>query len=327
MSNTIKTIAVLTSGGDSPGMNAAIRAVVRTAIVNKLNVFGIRRGFEGMIEGDIIELDSCSVSDTIHRGGTILKSARSEKFKTKEGRQRAYENLKAKNIDAVIAIGGDGTFTGALHFYEEFKIPFVGIPGTIDCDLFGTDYTLGFDTAVNTVIEAIDKIRDTANSHDRLFFVEVMGRDAGFIALYAGIAGGAEAILIPESKSDFKNLMNTLERGWQREKSSMIVVVAEGDEHGGAYKIAEEVKSKYSNYDVKVTVLGHIQRGGSPTSLDRILGSRMGLAAVEALLSGEGQIMVGVVNNQIQYTALDKAIKHNQELDQNLLRLVDILSA
>lgn len=326
MSSTIKTIAVLTSGGDSPGMNAAIRAVVRTGIVNNLKVFGIRRGYEGMIEDDIVELDSCSVSDIIHRGGTILKSARSERFKTVEGRKQAYENLKAINIDALIIIGGDGSFTGALQFYSEYKIPCVGIPGTIDCDLFGTDYTLGFDTAVNTVIEAIDKIRDTANSHDRLFFVEVMGRDAGFIALYAGIAGGAEAILIPESKSDFNNLMHTLENGWNREKSSMIVVVAEGEENGGAYKVAEKVKSKYSNYDVKVTVLGHIQRGGSPTSLDRILGSRMGLAAVEALISGQHQIMVGVVNNQIHYTALDKAIKHNQELDQNLLRLVHILS-
>lgn len=327
MSSPIKSIAVMTSGGDSPGMNAAIRAVVRAGISNGVKVYGIKRGYEGMIDGDIIPLQSNSVSNIIQRGGTILKSARSERFRTVEGRKQAYEQLLANNIDAVVAIGGDGTFSGALQFNKEHDIPFIGIPGTIDCDLFGTDYTLGFDTAVNTVVDAIDRIRDTADSHDRLFFVEVMGRDAGFIALYSGIAGGAEAILIPESKTDEISLMKTLEKGWERNKSSMIVVVAEGDEQGGAYQIAEKVKSKFNNYDIRVSVLGHIQRGGSPSCFDRVLGSRMGVAAVEALLAGRVQIMIGVVNNHIHYTSLEKAVKHNQDIDMNLLKLGEILSS
>ncbi len=327
MSSPIKSIAVMTSGGDSPGMNAAIRAVVRAGISNGVKVYGIKRGYEGMIEGDIIPLQSNSVSNIIQRGGTILKSARSERFRTVEGRKQAYNQLVANNIDAVVAIGGDGTFSGALQFNKEHDIPFIGIPGTIDCDLYGTDYTLGFDTAVNTVVDAIDRIRDTADSHDRLFFVEVMGRDAGFIALYSGIAGGAEAILIPESKTDELSLMKTLEKGWERNKSSMIVVVAEGDEQGGAYQIAEKVKTKFNNYDIRVSVLGHIQRGGSPSCFDRVLGSRMGVAAVEALLAGRVQIMIGVVNNHIHYTSLEKAVKHNQDIDMNLLKLGEILSS
>lgn len=327
MSSPIKTIGVMTSGGDSPGMNAAIRAVVRASISNGVNVCGIRRGYEGMIDGDIIPMVSNSVSNIIQRGGTILKSARSERFRTLEGRQQAYEQLKKHEIDAVVAIGGDGTFSGALQFNKEHDIPFVGIPGTIDCDLYGTDYTLGFDTAVNTAVDAIDRIRDTADSHDRLFFVEVMGRDAGFIALYSGIAGGAEATLIPESKTDVNSLMAMLGKGWERKKSSMIVVVAEGDEIGGAYHIAEQVKEKFNYYDIRVSVLGHIQRGGSPSCADRVLGSRMGVAAVEALLAGRVQIMIGIVNNHIHYTSLEKAVKHNQDIDMNLLRLGEILSS
>lgn len=327
MSSPIKTIGVMTSGGDSPGMNAAIRAVVRAGLSYGVKVYGIKRGYEGMIEGDIIPMQSHSVSNIIQRGGTILKSARSERFRTVEGRKLAYEQLRKHEIDAVVAIGGDGTFTGALQFNKEHDIPFVGIPGTIDCDLYGTDYTLGFDTAVNTAVEAIDRIRDTADSHDRLFFVEVMGRDAGFIALYSGIAGGAEATLIPESKTDENALMEMLGKGWERKKSSMIVVVAEGEVIGGAYKIAEKVKSKFTHYDIRVSVLGHMQRGGSPSCLDRVLGSRMGVAAVEALLAGRVQIMIGIVNNHIHYTSLEKAVKHNQDIDMNLLRLGEILSS
>lgn len=327
MSSPIKSIAVMTSGGDAPGMNAAIRAVVRASLSYGIKVYGIRRGYEGMIEGDIFPMESHSVSNIIQRGGTILKSARSERFRTAEGRKLAYDQLVKNDIDAVVAIGGDGTFTGALQFNKEHDIPFVGIPGTIDCDLYGTDYTLGFDTAVNTAVEAIDRIRDTADSHDRLFFVEVMGRDAGFIALYSGIAGGAEATLIPESKTDENALMDMLGKGWERKKSSMIVVVAEGDEIGGAYQIAEKVKSKFKHYDIRVSVLGHMQRGGSPSCLDRVLGSRMGVASVEALLAGRVQIMIGIVNNHIHYTSLEKAVKHNQDIDMNLLRLGEILSS
>ncbi|MCF8284953.1 MAG: 6-phosphofructokinase [Sphingobacteriales bacterium] len=327
MSSPIKSIAVMTSGGDAPGMNAAIRAVVRASLSYGVKVYGIRRGYEGMIEGDIFPMESHSVSNIIQRGGTILKSARSDRFRTLEGRELAYAQLKKHSIDAVVAIGGDGTFTGAVQFNKEHDIPFVGIPGTIDCDLYGTDYTLGFDTAVNTAVEAIDRIRDTADSHDRLFFVEVMGRDAGFIALYSGIAGGAEATLIPESKTDENALMDMLGKGWERKKTSMIVVVAEGDEIGGAYQIAEKVKAKFNHYDIRVSVLGHMQRGGSPSCLDRVLGSRMGVASVEALLAGRVQIMIGIVNNHIHYTSFEKAIKHNQDIDMNLLRLGEILSS
>ena len=327
MSNSIKRIAVMTSGGDSPGMNAAIRAVVRAGLYHGLEVYGIRRGYEGMIEGDLFPMVSNSVSNIIQRGGTILKTARSERFRTVEGRKIAHDNLSKLGIDAVVAIGGDGTFSGALQFHKEYNIPFIGIPGTIDCDLYGTDYTLGFDTALNTVVDAIDKIRDTADSHDRLFFVEVMGRDAGFIALYSGIAGGAEAILIPESKTDGDSLLKILSDGTKRNKSSMIVVVAEGDDGGGAYHVAEMVKQKFDIYDIRVSVLGHIQRGGSPSCTDRVLGSRMGVAAVDALIAGRQQIMIGIVNNHIHYTSLEKAVKHNQDIDVNFFRLSEILSS
>lgn len=327
MSEKLRSIAVFTSGGDSPGMNAAIRAVVRTGIHYGVQVFGIRKGYEGMIDGDFVKMESASVSNIIQRGGTMLKSARSDRFKTPEGRQKAYQQLKLFGIDAVIAIGGDGTFSGAIQFNAEYDIPFIGIPGTIDNDLFGTDHTLGFDTAINTVVEAIDRIRDTADSHDRLFFVEVMGRDAGFIALYSGIAGGAEAVLVPESKTDMNKLLVTLENGWHRNKSSMIVVVAEGDESGGAYKVAEKVKSRFNQYDIRVSVLGHIQRGGAPSYFDRVLGSRLGVAAVEALLEGRKMEMAGMINNQVSFTKLDKAVKHHQDIDSNLLKLVEILSS
>jgi len=322
----LKKIAVMTSGGDSPGMNASIRAVVRSAIFNGLEVVGIHQGYEGMINGEFEKLESHKVSNIIQRGGTILKSARSEGFRTKEGRQKAFEQLKFAGIEAFVAIGGDGTFRGATVFEKEHGIRCIGIPGTIDNDLFGTDYTLGFDTAINTAIDAIDKIRDTADSHNRLFFVEVMGRDAGFIALSCAIAGGAEAVVIPETETNIDNLIDILEKGWYHKKSSAIVVVAEGDEAGGAYDIARMVKEKFSEYDTRVAVLGHIQRGGNPTVFDRILGSRLGLAAVEALLVGKKNMMVGVTNNKVSYTPFSKATKHHQSINQNLLRLVEVLS-
>lgn len=327
MKKELKKIALFTSGGDAPGMNACIRGVVRCAVYNGLQVIGIRRGYQGMIEGDFANMTANSVSNIIHRGGTILKSARSEAFKTEEGMEQAYFNLKAARIDAVIAIGGDGTFRGAMEFTSKYQIPFIGLPGTIDNDMYGTDYTIGFDTALNTVVDSIDKIRDTAHSHDRLFFIEVMGRDAGFIALYSGIAGGAESILIPESKTDIDKLVEILEYGWRRKKSSSIVVVAEGDEAGGAFEIAEKVKSRLSaTYDIRVTVLGHIQRGGTPTCTDRVRASRLGVAAVESLLQGNVNVMVGLVNNKISFTEFEQATKHNVSANLDLVRIAEILS-
>lgn len=321
----MKKIAVFTSGGDSPGMNACIRAVVRSGIYRGLEVAGITHGYEGMIDGNFILMKSESVSGIIQRGGTILKTARSKRFMTPEGMKQAYENLKRELIDGVVAIGGDGTFRGALEFNKSFDVPFIGIPGTIDNDLAGTDYTLGFDTAVNTVVEAVDKIRDTAASHDRLFFVEVMGRDAGSIALLSGISVGAEAILIPETKTYLDKLIKTLQIGWHRNKTSMIVIVAEGDEAGGAYKIAEKVKEKLANIETRVTVLGHIQRGGNPTFSDRVLASRLGVAAVDALLNGRRQEMIGLVNNEVSYTPFSQAVKQ-QIINQGLLKIAEILS-
>jgi 6-phosphofructokinase 1 len=321
----MKKIAVFTSGGDSPGMNACIRAVVRSSIYRGLEVVGITHGYEGMIDGKFIPFGSESVSGIIQRGGTILKTARSKRFLTTEGMQSAYENLVREKIEGIVAIGGDGTFRGALEFSKKFDIPFIGIPGTIDNDLAGTDYTLGFDTAVNTVVEAVDKIRDTAASHDRLFFVEVMGRDAGSIALLSGISVGAEAILIPESKTHVDQLIHTLQRGWHRNKTSMIVIVAEGDEAGGAYQIAERVKEKFTTIETRVTVLGHIQRGGNPTCNDRVLASRLGVAYVEALLEGKREVMVGIVNGEIRYTPFSKAVKQHV-INQNLLKIAEILS-
>jgi len=321
----MKNIAILTSGGDAPGMNAAIRAVVRTAIYRNLQVLGIKYGYEGMINGDFISLNAESVSGIINRGGTFLKTSRSARFMTEEGMKTAYDQLVKNNIDGVVAIGGDGTFRGANEFTAKYHIPFIGIPGTIDNDLIGTDYTIGYDTAINTVVEAVDKIRDTAESHDRLFLVEVMGRDAGLIALKGGIGSGAEAILIPESKNDHHKLFEKLEKNWGRKKNSKIVIVAEG-EPGGVYKIAEEVKKKFRNYDTRVTVLGHIQRGGSPTCMDRVLASRIGFAAVEAIISEKKDVVVGIVNNKINYTSFKDAVKHIDEIDPQLMEMMEVLS-
>ncbi len=322
----IKRIAVFTSGGDAPGMNACIRAVVRTAIFNKLKVFGIYRGYEGMIDGDIIPMESKSVGNIIQRGGTILKTARSEEFLTQKGRAKAYKNLKRFGIEGVVAIGGDGTCKGANIFSREHGIPFIGIPGTIDNDLAGTDFCIGYDTAINTVVEAVDKIRDTAASHNRLFFVEVMGRDAGFIALRSGIASGAEAILVPETKTYIPELIAKLQNGIRANKTSGIIIVAEGDDGGGAYKVAQKVKEKFNYFDTRVVVLGHIQRGGSPTAMDRVRASRMGHEAVQALIEGRKNEMVGIVKGQITFTPFENATKHHIEINQELLNLAEVLS-
>jgi len=323
---SIKKIGVFTSGGDSPGMNAAIRSAIRSAIYFGFKTAGIRRGYQGMIEGDIIDMNGRSVANIIQRGGTVLKSARSDRFRTADGRKEAYENLKGHEIDALIAIGGDGTFRGAKVFGDEFDFPIIGIPGTIDNDLIGTDFTLGYDTAVNTAVEAIDKIRDTAMAHDRLFIVEVMGRDAGLIALRSGIAGGAESILIPEIKNDTEDMLQTLQKGVEKGKLFSIVVVAEGDDAGGAFKVKELIESKFNQFDIKVTILGHIQRGGNPSCSDRVLASRLGLAAVEALKAGDKAAMVGIVHSSIKLTPFEKAVKHKNQVDPNLARLATILS-
>lgn len=323
----IKKIAVFTSGGDSPGMNACIRAVVRSGIYMGLQVVGIRQGYLGMIEKNFWDMNSRSVSNIIHLGGTILKTARCLEFKTEEGMQKAYENLCSEGIDALVAIGGDGTATGAERFAEKYGIPVICIPGTIDNDLYGTDFTLGFDTANNTVIQAIDKIRDTADSHDRLFFIEVMGRDSGCIALRSGIAGGAEAILLPEKDTAIEELIEKLELGAQRKKSSSIVIVAEGDKNGGAYDVAKRVKEKFNFYDTKVTILGHMQRGGTPSSTDRVLACRFGYAAVKALITGQTRQIVGIRGNAIQLTSLHEALNlHEFKLEEDLLELANILS-
>ncbi|MBL0343453.1 MAG: 6-phosphofructokinase [Bacteroidetes bacterium] len=322
----IKHIGVFTSGGDSPGMNACLRAVVRTAIYHGIQVTGIMKGYQGLIEGDFLPMNARSVSNIIHRGGTILKSARSADFMQKAGRDQAFKMLSNSGIDALVAIGGDGTFRGATIFNSEFGTPFVGIPGTIDNDLYGTDYTLGFDTAVNTAVEAIDKIRDTAASHDRLFFVEVMGRDAGYIALWAGISGGAEAILLPEEKTDIDKLISLLKTGEEQLKTSSIVIVCEGDDAGGALEIAKMVKAKQPGFDTRVTVLGHVQRGGSPSAFDRILGSRLGVAATQELLRGVHGKTAGILNNKITFTDFTKATKQHAPLDPEMLRYSKILA-
>jgi 6-phosphofructokinase 1 len=322
----IRKIAVLTSGGDAPGMNPCIRAVVRTAIYNNKEVVGVRQGYQGLIDNNTYPMHTRSVSNILALGGTILKTARCMPFKTDEGQEIAYRNLKAQEVDAMVVIGGDGTFTGALRFSRRYPdIAVIGVPGTIDNDLFGSDYTLGFDTATNTVIEAIDKIRDTADSHDRLFFIEVMGRDSGCIALRAGIAGGAEAIMLPETETGIEDLINRLESS--PNKSSSIVIVAEGEHHGGAYDIAKIVKDRIKSYHTKVTILGHLQRGGSPSSFDRILGSRLGYAAVNALLKGESQMMVGLRGNSITLTSLEEALsQHEFKLEDDLMEMTNILS-
>lgn len=325
--STLKKIGVLTSGGDSPGMNACIRAVVRTGIYNGLEVYGIRDGYNGMIKGDFIKLENHSVSNIIQRGGTILKTARSKEFMTAEGRKKAFENLKKHDLDGLVAIGGNGTFTGASIFIKEFDFPIIGTPGTIDNDLFGTDMTIGYDTALNTVMEAVDKIRDTADSHSRLFFIEVMGRDAGFIALRSGIAGGAEDILVPETITYIDELIETLEKGFRKNKRSGVIIVAEGDDAGGAFEVAQKVKEKYSEYDTRVTVLGHIQRGGSPTSFDRILASTLGYEAVKALLDERRGEMVGLINREVVFTPFEKSVKHHKDINKDLLEMARVLSS
>lgn len=326
MSTQIKRIALLTSGGDSPGMNACIRAVVRTALHYNMEVYGVIRGYNGLIKNDFIAMDSRSVSNIIHRGGTILKTARSAEFRTQDGLQKAYENLQKHQIDALICIGGDGTFKGALEFSNAFDYPVIGIPGTIDNDLYGTDFTIGYDTATNTVVDCIDKIRDTADSHDRLFFIEVMGRDAGFIALTTGIAAGTEAILVPEQKMTTDNLVRILEGAALNKKTSGLVIVAEGEEEGGAMEVAKKVQERFNNYEIKVTILGHIQRGGSPSTFDRVLASRLGVAAVEGLEVGKSRMMVGLIDNKVVFTPLTKATKQNPDLDEELLRIAKILA-
>lgn len=321
----MKKIAVFTSGGDSPGMNACIRAVVRTALHHGIQVVGIKQGYEGMIDGDFVEMDAKSVANIIQRGGTILKTARSKRFLELEFREKAKENLIKNNIEGVVVIGGDGSFKGALEFAKICNIPFIGCPGTIDNDLFGTDYTIGYDTAINTVVDAVDKIRDTAESHNRIFFIEVMGRDAGLIALRAGIGVGAEAIFIPETESDVEGLIKKLSNS-RKSKSSKIILVAEGDEAGGAMTIANQVKKALPDYDTKVAILGHIQRGGSPTCMERVNASRMGYGAVEGLLQGKKGVMTGVVNREIVYTPFEKAVKHIQQPNPDVLRMMEILA-
>lgn len=326
MSNTIRKIGILTSGGDSPGMNAAIRAVVRTALYHNMEVYGIRRGYQGMIEGDIYKMQTTDVANIIQRGGTILKTARSKAFMAEEGMQEAYNQLQKHGIEALVLIGGDGTFRGAVQFFEKFTIPAVGLPGTIDKDLAGTDYTIGFDTAVNTAVEAIDKIRDTAEAHDRLFIVEVMGRDAGFIALNSGIACGAEDILLPETVTNIEDVLCRIDSDERRKKTVHILVVAEGDDFGGAEEVRAVIEKRFPRLDVRSCVLGHIQRGGSPTCNDRILASRLGYAAVLALREDKTQCMIGVVNDEIVYTPFKNAIKENTALRKDMLEMIRVLS-
>jgi len=327
MNEPIKKIAVLTSGGDAPGMNAAIRVVVRACTYYRIECVGVYRGYQGLIEGDFETLTARHVSNIINKGGTILKSARSEEFRTVEGRAKAFENLKKAGIGAIVLIGGDGTFTGGLKFIEEFNFPVVGIPGTIDNDIYGTDNTIGYDTALNTVVEVIDKIRDTASSHNRLFFIEVMGRDAGFIALNAGIGAGAEEILIPEKNLGLDRLVESLDKSRAKGKTSSIVVVSEGDKIGkNVFELADYMKENYPFYDVRVSVLGHMQRGGSPSCYDRVLASRLGVAAVEALLDRTTGVMVGTTNNEISTVGLNKAIKMNNDINEELLKVAEIIS-
>lgn len=327
MASEIKKIAVFTSGGDSPGMNAGIRSVVRTCAYLNLECVGIYRGYQGMIEGDFQVLDARSVNNIINKGGTILKSARCDEFRTKEGRQKAYDQLVKENIDAFVVIGGNGSFAGALAFNEEFNFPVMGIPGTIDNDILGSTYTIGFDTAINTVVEAIDKIRDTASSHNRLFFVEVMGRDVGHIALNAGVGAGAEEILIPEQNLGLERLLDSLKRSKKSGKSSSIVIVAEGDKIGkNVFELKEYVEEHLPIYDVRVSVLGHMQRGGNPTCFDRVLASRMGVKAVESLLEGKSNYMVGIRDNNLILTPISEAIKAHTDIDEELIKVSDIMT-
>jgi len=326
MQYEIKCIGILTSGGDAPGMNAAIRSVTRAAIFNGIRVKAIYRGYKGLITNEIAEFQTQNVSNIIQQGGTILKTARCVEFRTPEGRQLAYDNMKKEEIDALVVIGGDGTFTGARIFAQEFNVPIVGLPGTIDNDLYGTDSTIGYDTALNTIVDAVDKIRDTASSHERLFFIEVMGRDAGFLALNSALASGAEAAIIPERETKVDQLEELIKNGFRKSKNSSIVIVAESEVTGGANGLAERMRKEHPEYDVRVTILGHIQRGGSPTAYDRILASRMGVAAVDALLDEQRSIMVGIVNDEIVHVPFTKAIKDDKPVNENLLGVLQILS-
>ena len=323
---TIKCIGILTSGGDAPGMNAAIRAVTRSAIYNGLKVKGIYRGYKGLITGEIQEFQTQNVSNIIQLGGTILKTARCQEFKTPEGRKVAYETMQREGIDALVVIGGDGSLTGARLLAQEFDVPCIGLPGTIDNDLYGTDTTIGYDTALNTILDAVDKIRDTATSHERLFFVEVMGRDAGFLALNGAIAAGAEAAIIPEVNTEVDQLEEFIKNGFRKSKSSSIVLVAESEITGGAMHYAERVKNEYPQYDVRVTILGHLQRGGRPTAHDRIIASRMGVASIEALMEGQRNVMIGIENDQIVYVPFTKAIKNDKPIDRELVNVLRELS-
>lgn len=327
MSIKVSKIGVLTSGGDAPGMNAAIRAVVRTGLYHNMEVFGIMRGYQGMIDDDIVPMHSRSVANIIQRGGTILKTARCKDFYEPEGRKKAYNNLKKHGIDGLVIIGGDGSFRGAQKFSNEYDIPCIGLPGTIDKDIAGSDFTIGFDTAVNTAIEAIDKIRDTADAHDRLFIIEVMGRDAGYIALHSGIATGAEHILIPETKTDIEAVVDSLEEKERRKKLVNMIVVAEGDETGGANEVAAIIKKRMPHLDTRVCILGHIQRGGSPSCLDRVIASRLGYGAVDALIEGRHNTMIGILNNKLHFTPLDKAIKAKQRVSDEWMKIVKILAS
>lgn len=327
MSKKVTKIGVLTSGGDAPGMNAAIRAVVRTGLYHNMEVFGIMRGYQGMIDDDIVPMHSRSVANIIQRGGTILKTARCKDFYEPEGRKKAFSNLKKHGIDGLVIIGGDGSFRGAQKFANEYDIPCIGLPGTIDKDIAGSDFTIGFDTAVNTAVEAIDKIRDTADAHDRLFIIEVMGRDAGYIALHSGIATGAEHILIPETKTDIEVVVDSLEEKERRHKLVNMIVVAEGDETGGGNEVAAIIRQRMPHLDTRVCILGHIQRGGSPSCIDRVIASRLGYAAVDALIDGRHNTMIGIMNNKLHFTPLDKAVKAKQRVSDEWMKIVKILAS
>lgn len=327
MAKKVHKIGVLTSGGDAPGMNAAIRAVVRTGIYHELEVYGIMRGYMGLIEDDIFKMESRSVANIIQRGGTILKTARCKEFFEPSGRKRAYENLKKRGIDGLVIIGGDGSFRGAVQFSSEFDIPCIGIAGTIDRDIHGTDFTIGFDTAVNTAIDAIDKIRDTMDAHDRVFIIEVMGRDAGYIALHSGIATGAENILIPERKTDINAIVESMMEKERRKKLVNLIVVAEGDDFGGANEVQKVLSKKLPNAEIRVCILGHIQRGGSPTCIDRLIASRMGFHAVESLIEGRHNVFVGILNNKMHYIPLETAVKNKGKISEEWMRIVKILAS
>jgi len=327
MNKKVSRIAVLTSGGDSPGMNAAIRAVVRTGIYHGLEVFGIMRGYQGLIEDDIFKMESRSVANIIQRGGTILKTARCKEFFEYAGRKKAYDNLKTRGINGLVIIGGDGSFRGAVQFSQEFDMPCIGIAGTIDKDIHGTDFTIGFDTAVNTAVEAIDKIRDTMDAHDRIFIIEVMGRDAGYIALHSGIATGAENILVPERKTDMNDIVSSLLEKERRKKLVNLIVVAEGDEYGGANGVQKILKEKLPSAEIRVCILGHIQRGGSPSCIDRLIASRMGYHAVESLMEGRHNVFVGILNNKMHYIPLENAVKNKGKISEEWMQIVKILAS